>query len=190
MPRTVFSITSLVTACLAAACFAPPVLAQGALKPLEAVIVNPESRPVPVADKALLEVARAILEATRASDQTTQPYQQTTQSIVCGSHACTATFAVVPAGKRLVVTHVSAQFALPGVDGFPSVALTTSSLQSPPRLLFAPTNHGPGSYILSSPVTFYVEAGVAPVLVLGGNNAGFSTNTRTAAVVGHLVNAH
>jgi len=47
MPRT-FSIASLTTASLAAACFAPPVLAQGVLKPVDAVIVNPASRPVPV----------------------------------------------------------------------------------------------------------------------------------------------
>ena len=43
-----FSIASLTTACLAAACLAPPVLAQGALKPVEALIVNPANRPVPV----------------------------------------------------------------------------------------------------------------------------------------------
>lgn len=47
MPRT-FSITSLTTAALAAALFAPPALSQGALKPVDALIVNPPSRPVPV----------------------------------------------------------------------------------------------------------------------------------------------
>jgi len=43
-----FSITSFTTACLAAACWAPPALAQGVLKPVDALIVNPVNRPVPV----------------------------------------------------------------------------------------------------------------------------------------------
>jgi hypothetical protein len=47
MPRT-FSIASFTTACLAAACLAPTALAQGVLKPVEALIVNPANRPVPV----------------------------------------------------------------------------------------------------------------------------------------------
>ena len=47
MPRT-FSMALLTTACMAAACFAPPVLAQGVLKPLETLVVNPAGRPVPV----------------------------------------------------------------------------------------------------------------------------------------------
>jgi hypothetical protein len=56
-------------------------------------------------------------------------------------------------------------------------------------LLPAPVSTGPGTFIASSPLTFYVEAGLSPVLELQGINIGFASLTATAAVVGYLVDA-
>ena len=88
---------SLSAACLAASCFASQATAQGAIKPVEAVIVNPATRPVPVSDKSLLEAANAILTATRAlaPSSAPTPYQATiifNQSPTrCSNWQCTAT---------------------------------------------------------------------------------------------------
>ena len=164
-------------------------LAQGALKPVEAVIVNSDARPVPVTDKALTAAVQALASA---GGQT--PYQHSiifNQSLTtCTAFVCRVTFSAVPAGKRLVVTHASARFGLPAGSGFASVELTDSSTGSiTGSLLPAPVSIGPGTFIASSPLTFYVEAGKSPVLQLQGNNIGFASLSATAAVVGHLVDA-
>src|SRR5688572_33232092 len=105
MPRTFFSIASLTTACLAAAaCFAPPVLAQGALKPVDALIVNPPTRPVPV---AVLSAPAAPGEGSR------EVYSLPVGFTLHSNFTCTSTSIAVPAGKRLVLEHLSGYASLP-----------------------------------------------------------------------------
>lgn len=167
-----------------------PCRSQGALKPVDALIVNSESRPVPVADKPLLDAAKAILEATRGSSQTAgrAPYQQSVRGTpACTIDGCTATFAPVPAGKRLVVTHASAAFGVPsGTLGF--VILTSSAPQSASLFLPLPQNPAPFGLIASSPVTYYVEEGTTPLVVLAGIGLAFAGNS-TVTIVGHLIDA-
>jgi hypothetical protein len=162
--------------------------AQGALRPLEALVVNPESRPVPVVDKALAAAVQALASANGRA-----PYQQSIRfnqgMPPCTAFVCTVTFRAVPEGKRLVITHASARFGLPAGNLFATVELTDSSPNASGVLLPAPLSIGPGTFIASSPLTFYVEAGLSPVLMLQGNNVGFASLTATAAVVGYLVDA-
>jgi hypothetical protein len=124
------------------------------------------------------------------------PYQQTVlfnqTGSYCTNFVCTVNFNAVPAGYRLVVTHVSARYKLGngnvggtvatvgiGIDGY----LGGDTLQLP-----APTYLGFSSYIVSSPVTFYVEPGRTPTVFLGGKFV--STDGSYSAqvtVVGHLI---
>lgn len=179
---------------LAALATSPPSHAQGALKPVDALIVNPESRPVPVTDKALLEAAKAIADATRrlgdAAGRT--PYQESVvffqSPSTCGGGVCRVTFSTVPTGKRLVVTYASAAFILPAADGRPRATLT-DWLEGTVLTLPAPQNIGSATYIVSSPVTFYVEAGKAPRLRLDGSNIEAPAGGATATVVGYLIDA-
>lgn len=98
MPRTL-SITSLTTACLAAACFAPPTLAQGVFKPLETLVVNPASRPVPV---TVLSTPAQPGEGSRQIYRLAVPLTFDADSGECSGPQ------TVPAGKRIVLQHMSA----------------------------------------------------------------------------------
>jgi len=107
----------------------------------------------------------------------------------CYNFACSVEFPAVPAGKRLVITYVSAQFGLASGGTLASVALTTSSNENNQELLPAPALDGLGRfYICASPVTFYVNAGDHPVVIMGGqymldNNS----NGAQVSVTGYLV---
>ena len=182
------TLTCAAGALLAAMAAATPAFAQGAIKPLEAVIVNPDTRPVPVADKALLDAIKALSEAGART-----PYQHAIYfnqgTTTCTTFVCRVTFPAVPTGKRLVVTHASARFGLPVGNQFAEVMLSDSTFNAQGPLLPAPVSTGPGTFVASSPITYYVEAGRSPVLQLQGINIAFASLTATAAVVGHLVDA-
>ena len=180
--------THVLVICAAALCAAAgSVCAQGALKPIEAVIVNPETRPVPVVDKALAAAVNALASPALS------PYQQTARfnqgGSQCSPFECLLTFSHVPAGKRLVVTHVSAVFAGATPSAFVFIELTDTS--GMPALLVPapPTNTTSNLFIGSSPVTFYVDAGKGPVLRLVAGGIGTLSTPATASVVGHLVDA-
>jgi hypothetical protein len=57
----------------------------------------------------------------------------------------------------------------------------------PSILLPPPVTTGGDSYIASAPVTFYVEAGAAPTLRLGGQFVLPVSQTVSASIVGRLV---
>jgi hypothetical protein len=117
------------------------------------------------------------------------PYQQSIffnqTSSVCTLFVCTVRFNAVPAGYRLVVTHVSTRYSLQTGGSGANVSIETNSTV---LLLPAPVFTGFSSYIASSPVTFYVEAGQTPTVSMAGqfvvNNG---SNTAYAAVVGYLI---
>lgn len=152
--------------------------AQGALKPVEALIVNPDSRPVPVKDTKSLQPYQYAVQFTQAS---------------CPSGSCQFTFPAVPAGKRLVVTHAGGRFSLP-TDQVPFFDLASSSAPQEHLVAMLPQTAGPpvgaiGAlrqyYVANGPVTMYVAAGAAPVVRLGG----FGVDGAIASVVGHLIDA-
>ena len=163
--------------------------AQGALKPLETLVVNPESRPVPVEDR---KVAAAVA-ALAASENRRSPYQHASRfnqgMDTCTQFVCEVTFPAVPAGKLLVVTYASARYASTAANVFPNVELRTSNNPNDTTLLPAPAAVGPGSFITAGPVTFHVPAGRSPVLALGGIGVGLTSNTALASVVGYLIDA-
>jgi len=105
---------SLATAALAATFFAPPVFSQGVFRPVDAMIVNPPSRPVPV------QVLNAPIPPGESSRT---PYSLRAQvSFAGGGGACSGT-APLPAGKRLVVTHLSGLASLPAPAALSYVAV-------------------------------------------------------------------
>jgi hypothetical protein len=112
-------------------------------------------------------------------------------SAYCYNYACTVEFPVVPAGKRLVITYASASFALAGGNStLASVALTTNANDQNQVLLPAPALDGLARfYIAASPVTFYVNAGVRPEMILGGQfMLDNGNNSAQVALTGYYVN--
>jgi hypothetical protein len=108
----------------------------------------------------------------------------------CYNFACTIEFPVVPTGKRLVITYASAQFALASGGTLASVALASSANENNQMLLPAPVIDGLGHfYLAGSPVTFFVEAGDRPVMILGGQYMlDNGNNGAQVSVTGYLVN--
>jgi hypothetical protein len=124
------------------------------------------------------------------------PYQQTVffnqTASVCTNFVCTVNFNPVPAGYRLVVTHVSAQYKLGNGNAggtTPTVEIGTNGDVSGEILLLpTPTPIGFNSYVTSSPVTYFVEAGKYPSVFLGGQFVTTDgSNTASATVVGYLI---
>jgi hypothetical protein len=176
----------LAAACAAVAMF--PAWGQGALRPIEALVVNPESRPVPVADKPLAAAVNALAAAGARL-----PYQHAVRfnqgAATCTNFVCTVDFPAVPAGKLLVVTYAAARYAALAPEVFPNVELREANNVNDAVLLPAPVSIGPGSYIAAGPVSFHVAAGRMPRLALGGIGVGAVSNTALASIVGYLIDA-
>jgi hypothetical protein len=109
------------------------------------------------------------------------PYTSEIKGTCDGS--CNVQFKAVPAGFRLVATYIGASYiSIPNASG-PSFA----SLDGGPAFLYLPpvtaaTNNGvTRSFILSTPITYYVESGNAPRFNVG-NSGSF-----TASLFGYLV---
>lgn len=105
------------------------------------------------------------------------PYQQMVNLSVTAANcgvtltACAATFAPVPAGKRLIVTHASVFFSLSSpVNPYSQVSLVV-----PTAIVFLPIAQetGPGTltFVSTTPLTFYAEAGVAPFMLIQTSGA-------------------
>ncbi len=107
-------------------------------------------------------------------------------SNTCDPFSCTVQFDVVPAGKRLEITYVSALFGAPG-DGATIVVQSDPSFSSTRLYLPLPQTYGFHTYVGGSPVTFYVDAGHTPTLILGGFNVSSSSTSAEATIVGHYV---
>jgi hypothetical protein len=101
---------------------------------------------------------------------------------------CVVTFAPVPAGKRLVVTYVSAGFSLTGDATEASAAVGTNGevgnvLGVPATLISAKFNR----FLASSAIMFFVEAGQSPSVFIEGQTVTPSDNSVSIALVGYLV---
>ncbi len=114
------------------------------------------------------------------------PYHQFVQG-TCFAGSCRIAFKAVPTGFRLVVTHLSLIVVSngllaylsdnPAFDGVAAPDGTTNAIVLPefPRVA------GSGLTISSSLVTFYVDAGKSPNIVLTG------TGIPSASINGYLV---
>jgi hypothetical protein len=155
------------------------------------LITNDSAHPVPTQAQGTTQVAGSV--DVRTGPEARTPYQQTDffnqTAQTCTQFVCTASFPAVPAGKRLVVTYASARYALSSGGTAPSVRLTDGNSPSNGTsiLLPAPVNIGFDSWLAAGPVTFYVEAGQAPTLTLGGQFVQPVSNTAEVAISGYLV---
>ena len=90
------------------------------------------------------------------------------------------------AGNRLVITYVSAAFFLDAGGNAPEASLTAVGtgfilLPQPTKMIF-----GVDRYTVATPVTFYVEPGETPRLIMRGFN--FADGyTFTVALAGYFV---
>lgn len=98
---------------------APPALAQGALKPVDARIVNTPTQPVPVT---------VLSTPSQPGEGSREIYALATVLDFAGSFACTSV-QTLPAGKRLVLQHLGGNAAL-----FAPSALVHLSIRSPSGL--------------------------------------------------------
>jgi hypothetical protein len=136
------------------------------------------------------QVKAALVKDVDALGRT--PYQQTIifaqSATYCSNFVCTVIFPAVPAGYRLVVTHISAQYRLSTGGTLASVAVAVDGSVFGPQLLVATTPIGLSVYVASSPVTFFVEAGHSPSLSLVGQFVlADGSNTAQATVIGYLI---
>ena len=157
-------------------------IAQGALKPVLALIVNDASRPVPTA--SVDEPGRVPFSHDQVGE--------------CGAATCSMQFPAVPEGKRLVILHVSVVARPSSTSTIVDFAdLTTSNPADPSmgvRNLFKMTLIGEAGAIVlgntwgtNQPVLAYVEAGYSPsvsVSTRDGGNIFFSQ----ATLSGYFVN--
>jgi hypothetical protein len=131
------------------------------------------------------------------------PYQQgfqfnatTTTTLggptVCASNnnTCLIFFKPVPAGYRLVVTHISFTYTAATVGADSTAALLTVTSTTAPVVgdisaLPAPTFSG-SRCDLSAPITFYVEPGLIPTLDM--SNVLVNNTSAIVSITGYLVN--
>jgi hypothetical protein len=102
---------------------------------------------------------------------------------------CHVVFPAVPAGKRLILTYASAEFALAPGGLFPSVEILEDDFVTATGIaLPAPAREGPSgdSYVAAGPITLYVEAGKTPTMFVDGQFLS-TENTATTTLVGYLV---
>ena len=110
----------------------------------------------------------------------------------CSAFGCDVSVPAVPAGKRLVVQHVSLTQIVQ--SGFTSTARlrTDSFAESDVRIDLVPHEQtlGGGSILVtySQPVFGFVDAGAAPVIQTGASGAGLVTDFSTSSYIsGFLV---
>ena len=105
-------------------------------------------------------------------------YMQNIQASACGGNQCILTFPAVPAGKRLVVTSVSAQVPY---------NMSAMVLQNGAALYFVP-NPSTSGYI-SAQIALYYDPGVKPQARVPLPSGTSPTASITVTLVGNLVPA-
>lgn len=141
---------------------------------------------------ALVQVANTTSSPVPVTDIKDQnPYQDsefiTQSSANCPAGArCIVNFKTVPAGYRLVITSASAAYQL--TAGGTNAYVQLSSLPSGAfQLLPPPADIGLNFRLVSSPLTFYVEAGDTPQMLMNGPVVVDPTVGAEGIIVGYLV---
>jgi hypothetical protein len=160
-------------------------VAQAAQAILPVKVVNTANEAVPVTGTVWVN------GAVQVSNPSTVPYQETVHfnqsATTCTQFVCDVDFPTVPAGKRLVVTFVSATYGLSPNGTLASVELGINSSFNEPSILLPTQRAGFDTYIASGPVTFYVDGGDKPTIDLQGQFVQPASLTATASIVGYLV---
>ena len=103
------------------------------------------------------------------------PFQQSMQMTQnagnCGPllGLCALSFDVVPAGKRLVVTHASAILHTDPSTGNPLVYAGPAQIPNFSHTLPLPQARGGTRHVSAGPLLFYVEAGSYPYVIVQGS---------------------
>jgi len=100
---------------------------------------------------------------------------------------CVVTFPTVPAGKRLVVTNVSAQYSLTSGGSQASVSIGVDNNLFGDILDMLATPIGADRFLASSSITYFVEAGQSPSVFLSGVFVTPLNNSAFATITGYLV---
>ena len=108
---------------------------------------------------------------------------QTTASTKCSAIACGYDLTVVPAGKRLVISHVAVTVAQTVANSTAFAYLMRNGGDIVPLGIMQQAG---GRYVLSMPVTYYVEAGQTPRIELATDSVDL-TKFFGAALIGHFV---
>ena len=172
-------------------------VAQSVQKTVTALIVNDADNPVPVAGRV----------TTLAAEE---PYNAEVQIAPdsCGGLTCTQTFwfPKVPAGKRLVIRHVSARFSVPvggivfapvfGIPGVSSAIIPSATEPTTMHPGFAQislaavkqtTHSGYDQWLASESVQIVVESGQSPLLSVSTDTAHASPFVMIGAIAGAFV---
>jgi len=166
-----------------------PVAAYGAAQPQSVTVVNPTTSPVnaritntvvPVevsnADPIPVTVNQAAEEVVQVSMFAITP--NLTQEAVCNIYT-------VPAGKRLVVEYVSLGFNAPTDSLFRATLLVDDG---PSHIELIGQKNPTGLFVVSHPVTFYVEAGHRLRMILSFADRAPESSVLECSAVGRLVN--
>ena len=119
------------------------------------------------------------------------PYQHETgvnpSNAICPNNFfCVITFAAVPAGMRLVVTHASVEFTN-GIAGAGTGYISGPGGIFGPRLIIPHNVVTPGNRTIAcGQVTYYVEAGQTPTVIFTGNGV-ITNNSAFASLTGYLI---
>lgn len=177
-------------------------LAHGAPPSASVTVVNGTTNPVPVTgalgitgdvtiantpDVNVVGLPGKAVEPGHAPYQRFEVFNQ--GPTTCTQFVCTVEFDAVPAGMRLVVSHIMGTFAMAAPASSPTVGVGTNSNIFSPTLRL-PAQHAVGSvasYIASGQVMFFIEAGQRPTVYLSGNNVRDVSNSAQVGLVGYLV---
>jgi len=165
-------------------------------KEKEVQVVNTAANPVPVTGN--LGVAGTV-SAKNVDEPGRIPYQQMVEfspgGSGCSGALCLVPFSAVPAGKRLVIEHMSALLAVADGGVVRILAFGTGGVtNSENTMIIAPTFVNTGFSVfgvtfwaIDRPVKVYYEPGTTPTLkIIVSNNLGIISN---ASVHGYLIDA-
>jgi hypothetical protein len=193
----VFALAAALGACASA-------YAQGAIKPIDAMIVNPPTRPVPVAVMQGVNIGGTV-NIRNVDEPGRSPYAELF-NVGQVQQACSTTggnfqrcvfsggFSVVPAGKRLVLTHAAGIGRAPTGCKLATLELHTSSVNARPGstiainyLSFDTSPAIPELGIFSHPITAYVEAGSSIDFQVDASCAGIQAGSQSLTLSGYFV---
>ena len=202
--KAVFSAV-ITTACAVAAglpAMAAPPSSPGNAPAQNVTVVNDAATPVPVTGNVRVTGSVSVSNTPTVSvdgisglavEPGRSPYQQVTafnpgDSDCPNASYCVVQFPAVPAGKRLVVTYVSAEFSLVGPVLNPSAGIGVngnvfSSMVLPAREM----TDGSNRFLSSGPVMYFVEAGQLPSVFCQGSNVKPTNSSTYVSIVGYLV---